>query len=117
MKILLTLPPGTEATAVTDSTGRVTGIEITPFFHGRRASSTFALGEARTSSNKVVDSFSLLTSGVTGAVTINRRVYESAVPYIEAPNAEDDGEDGDNNEQGDPAKDQHEPTTPPKPIP
>lgn len=90
MKIHFDLPPGTTAEATTNSVGEITGFVVTPFFHGRRSSSTILLGKVINAQNLSLDEFTLTVSGKTGTVGNNRNKFQSAIPFADMPPEEAD---------------------------
>jgi hypothetical protein len=84
VEVRMDFPPGTGVEPITDDENRLVGVKLTPFFTGRRTSSTVAKGVALNAQGDEKDDFHLVVSGVTGQVRKQQRT-DSVVPFCDLP--------------------------------
>lgn len=83
MQVRLNFPPGTEANPVfADDGTTLIGVDITPFFPGRRSSAVIGHGEATNRHAEKLDQFILSVSGVKGTLFFRRRTEGLSLIHI-----------------------------------
>jgi hypothetical protein len=81
MKVELNVSPEAEIETKQDKEGNIIGIVFNPLFTNSKAPAVLAYGQVTNAQEAVLDTFSLVVSGTTGAVnkrTRNKRVAATA---------------------------------------